>query len=488
MNLTAEPIDAQRGRASTDASVWPGSAASALREAAAPAADGPHAHAATLLPWLLAQLRRQPGQAGRQGPRKRVAVVGGGVSGLGAALALSASAEVTLFEAEPRLGGHANTVDVLLDGMSHGVDTGFLVCNERTYPLLLALFEELGVALALSRMGFSVQHRGLGLEWAGNDLNSVFAQRRNLVRPAFLGMLRDLLRFNKLTTELAERGDDSLLSEPVEAFLRRHGFGLLFRDGYLLPMIACIWSCPTEQMLAFPIGTLIRFCHNHGLLQVNHRPQWMTVQGGSRRYVQRLRERLAAPRVATPVTGVQRLQSGVRVHTKAGAEDFDGAVLACHSDQALRLLHEPSATERELLGAIRYQANRAVLHLDATQLPQRKRAWAAWNYEAADSAKAAGRRPVCLHYLINHLQPLPWPQPVIVSMNPLREPRDVLQQFDYDHPVLDEAAVRAQARLEEIQGQGHVWFAGAWMRYGFHEDGLWSGLKAARAALQVLAP
>ena len=446
--------------------------------------SGPHAHAETLLPWLLAQQRLAP----VHGPRKRVAVVGGGISGLGAAWALAGTAQVTVFEAEPRLGGHANTVDVTLEGVSHGVDTGFLVCNERTYPLLLNLFEQLGVELAPSRMGFSVQHRGLGLEWAGNDLNSVFAQRSNLVRPAFFGMLTDLLRFNRLTTELAERGDDLALAEPVEAFLRRHNFGLLFRDGYLLPMIACIWSCPTEQMLAFPIGTLIRFCHNHGLQQVNNRPQWMTVQGGSRRYVQRLREQIGATRVATPVTGVQRLPNGVRVHTAAGAEDFDGVVMACHSDQALRLLGEPSAKERELLGAIRYQANRAVLHLDTAQLPERKRAWAAWNYEAASGTEAAGRRPVCLHYLINHLQPLPWQQPVIVSMNPLREPREVLQQFEYDHPVFDEAAVRAQARLHEIQGQGNVWFAGAWMRYGFHEDGLWSGLNAARSALQVLAP
>ena len=442
---------------------------------------GPRAPADSLLPWLRQRLRGSPAQEGR-----RVAVVGAGITGLGAALALRGSAQVSLFEQEMRLGGHANTVDVSLDGVRHGVDTGFLVANERTYPLLLALFDELGVELAASRMGFSVQHRGLGLEWAGNDLNSVFAQRRNLLRPGFHGMLLDLLRFNALTTRLAESGGEAQLAEPTEAFLRRERFGALFRDAYLLPMLACIWSCPTEQMLDFPVGTLIRFCHNHGLLQLNDRPPWFTVRGGSRHYVQRLRERLADVREGSAVTRVQRLPSGVRLHHGGGSEDFDAVILACHSDQSLRLLEAPTAREREVLGAIRYQRNRALLHLDPAQLPQRRRAWAAWNFET-DGDTRAGRRPVCLHYLINHLQPLPWQQPVVVSMNPLREPLHVLQQFDYAHPVFDEAAIRAQARLPALQGEGGVWFAGAWTRYGFHEDGLLSGLTAARGLEKALA-
>lgn len=446
---------------------------------------GPQSHADELLPWLRERMR---GAAPAPGPRARVAVIGGGISGLGAAWALRDQAEVTLFEAAPRLGGHANTVDVELGGVRHGVDTGFLVCNERTYPLLLALFEHLGVQLAPSQMGFSVQHRDLGLEWCGNDLNGVFAQRRNLLKPGFLRMLSELLRFNRLCTRLAEQGSDRELAEPVDAFLRREQFGPLFRDAYLLPMIACIWSCPTEQMLAFPIGTLIRFCHNHGLLQVNGRPRWMTVKGGSREYVERLRASLRDVRSAQAVRGVQRLPpsagGGVRVHTAAGSEDFAAVILACHSDQSLGLLDQPSARERELLGAIRYQANRAVLHTDVAQLPRRRRAWAAWNYEAA--AQADGRRPVCLHYLINQLQPLPWEQPVIVSMNPLREPSGILQEFDYAHPVFDEAAVRAQGRLSTVQGEGGVWYAGAWTRYGFHEDGLLSGLRAARRVAERL--
>lgn len=449
-----------------------------------PAAAAAQAHAADLLRWL----DRGPPGLTRAAPR-RVAVVGGGISGLGAAWALQGRAQVSVFEADARLGGHAHTVDVELDGVRHGVDTGFLVCNVRTYPLLLRLFGDLGVELAPSRMGFSVQHRGLGLEWAGKDLNSVFAQRRNLVRPAFLRMLADLLRFNHLATELAERGEDAALQQPLADFLRERGFSPWFRDAYLLPMIACIWSCPAEQMLDFPVGTLIRFCHNHGLLQVNDRPQWLTVRGGSREYVQRLRARLPDVREACAVRAVQRrAQGGARLWLDEGRhEDFDAVILACHSDQSLALLSDASVAERDLLGAIRYQRNRAVLHLDAALLPQRRSAWAAWNFETDGQVRGA-QRPVCLHYLINELQPLPWQRPVLVSMNPLREPQQVLREFDYAHPVFDEGAVAAQRRLPALQGQGDVWFAGAWTRYGFHEDGLLSGLVAAKALSEAYQP
>ncbi len=455
-----------------------------LHRASSPADRGPAAHARDVLPWL--HERRARAQPGERAPK--VAVVGAGISGLGAAHALATSARVTVFEAEPRLGGHANTVDVTLDGITHGVDTGFLVFNERTYPLLIDLFAHLGVATAKSDMSFSVQNRATGLEWSGSSLNTVFAQRRNLVSPNFWRMLADLLRFNKRCTELAERGDDAALAEPTDAFLRRERFGDAFRDGYLLPMVACIWSCPTEQMLRFPIGTLIRFCHNHGLLQVADRPQWYTVAGGSRHYVERLRAGLSDVRSASPVRGVLRQPDGVWVRTDAGRERFDALVLATHSDQALALLDTPTDAEGRLLGALRYQPNRAVLHTDARVLPRRRRAWAAWNYEAQAAQPQADQRPVCLHYLINHLQPLPWQRPVVVSMNPLREPapEHVLQEFRYAHPVFDEAAVRAQARLPSLQGEGGVWFAGAWTRYGFHEDGLLSGLTAARALLATL--
>ena len=423
----------------------------------------------------------------------RIAVVGAGVSGLGAAWQLQRElpqSRVTLFEAEARCGGHAHTVDLALNGVRHGVDTGFLVYNERTYPGLIALFEALQVPTAPAEMSFSVQ--SAGLEWSGSSLNTVFAQRRNLVSPAFWGMLADLLRFNRLCTALAQSGDDAALAMPIAEFLAVHRFGERFRLDYLLPMVACIWSCPVEQMLQFPVGTLIRFCHNHGLLQVQDRPQWYTVRGGSRVYVDKLRAQLADVRTGHTVQAVRRLPpgsglggvmlDGLRADGTAHSERFDEVVLACHSDQALALLPDASGDERQLLGAIRYHANRAVLHTDASLLPRRKLAWAAWNYERA-AGQDQERSHVCLHYLLNRLQPLPWQAPVIVSLNPVREPHPATVQgeFDYAHPVFDQAAVAAQQALPRIQGASHVWFCGAWTRYGFHEDGLQSGLAVARA-------
>ncbi len=419
---------------------------------------------------------------------KRVAVVGSGIAGLGVAHALARDTthpvQVTLFEAGSHFGGHANTVDVTLDGLTHGVDTGFLVFNERTYPNLIRLFAELGVVTAPSDMSFSVQARQDGLEWSGSDLGTVFAQPANLLRTRFLGMLADLLRFNRLTTAIAQRNADAELQEPIGDFLDRHRFGTAFRDWYFLPMIGCIWSCPTDQMLRFPVGTMIRFCHNHGLIQVANRPQWHTVAGGSRHYVRRMLESIADARLKTPVLQVRRLppdsgEAGVVLSTARGSERFDEVVLACHSDQSLALLADATADEQRVLGAIRYHPNRAVLHTDTSVLPQRRRAWAAWNYaRAADRGRE--QAAVCLHYLINKLQPLPWQQPVIVSLNPdpAHEPdvRHVLREFDYAHPVFDRAAVAAQQQLPAIQGRSHVWFCGAWTRYGFHEDGLMSAL------------
>jgi predicted NAD/FAD-binding protein len=457
--------------------------------AADPTLGAAQAHASPLRDWLRRK-GRGPAPQGA-GPRVKVAVVGSGVAGLSAAWALAEHAEVTLFEADARAGGHAHTVDVELDGIRHGVDTGFLVYNERTYPLLIQLFEQLGIATAPSDMSFSVQVPGIDLEWSGHSLATVFAQKRNLVRPAFWGMLTDLLRFNRLCTALAQRGDEARLAQPIGDFLREQGFGAAFRDWYLLPMVACIWSCPTAQMLAFPIRTLIRFCHNHGLLQVEDRPQWFTVRGGSRHYVDALLPAVQHLRLATPVRAVRRLTGsvtgGVTVTTDAGPETFDHVVLAGHSDQSLALLHDASLAERAVLGAVAYQPNRAVLHLDERLLPQRRSAWAAWNYERARTEEGRDAAPdteqVCLHYLLNRLQPLPWQRSVIVSLNPVRQPDPalVLREIEYAHPVFDERAVRAQAQLPALQGEGGVWFAGAWTRYGFHEDGLLSGLGVAQA-------
>ncbi|MEO5881199.1 MAG: FAD-dependent oxidoreductase [Caldimonas sp.] len=414
---------------------------------------------------------------------RRIAVVGSGIAGLAAARALSAHSRVSLYEAAGRFGGHSHTVEITLDGIRHGVDTGFLVFNHATYPELTRLFAELDVETAASEMSFSVQARDAGLEWSGCNLDTVFAQRANLGRPAFWGMLADLLRFNRLATALARDvppRHGGALDQPIGEFLEAHRFSVAFRDWYFLPMIACIWSCPTEQMLRFPMATLIRFCHNHGLLQVTGRPPWRTVRGGAGRYVTKMLESVADARSGTPVRRVRRLANGVEVSTDAGSERFDALVLACHSDQALALLADPSEAERAVLDAIRYQPNRAVLHTDTRVLPRRRKAWAAWNYERSPHA-AREQASVCLHYLINRLQPLPFARPVVVSLNPLSEPAagSVHADIAYSHPVFDLAAGAAQARLPALQGVRNTWFCGAWTGHGFHEDGLVSGLAVA---------
>ena len=425
--------------------------------------------------------------------RKRIAVIGSGISGLSTAYHLRNQADVTLFEAGSYFGGHTHTVDVTLQSpqgmVTHGVDTGFLVFNERTYPGLIGLFAELQVQTSTSDMSFSVQTpRASGqraMEWSGSNLNTVFAQRSNLLSPTFLGMLRDVLRFNTLANALADRGQDHALMQPLGEFLDTHKFGSAFRHWYLLPMLGCIWSCPTDQMLQFPVATMVRFCHNHGLIQVVNRPQWFTVTGGAKHYVEKLLQHIPHTHLQTPVERVERNDIGVHVFTASGSEDFDGVVLACHADQALSLLAQPSPQEQALLGAIRYHPNKAVLHTDTSVLPKKKLAWAAWNYERATDLGLESSR-VCLHYWINRLQPLPFSQDVVVSLNPVRaiDPSKVLGEYDYAHPVFDLGAIKAQSQLPRLQGQQNTWYAGAWMGYGFHED----GFKAGRdAALGILA-
>ena len=417
----------------------------------------------------------------------KLAIVGSGISGLAVAHRLRGRADITLFESGDYFGGHTHTVDLTLAGpngpISYGVDTGFLVFNERTYPELIRLFGELGVPTARSDMSFSVQVPGRGaaasLEWSGSSLNTVFAQRRNLIRPSFLGMLRDVLRFNRLATDLAVSGGEAQLLQPLADFLLQHRFSTEFRDWYFLPMLGCIWSCPTDQMLQFPVATMIRFCHNHGLIQVTNRPQWWTVAGGARPYVEKITDPMTDKRLRCAVQRIRRDAQGVLVSAAGQTERFDKVVLASHSDQSLALLDDASDAECATLGAIRYQANRAVLHTDTSVLPRQRRAWAAWNYERASADGDANQ--VCLHYLLNQLQPLPFAQPVMVSLNPLRAiaPDCVHASFDYAHPVFDLAAIQAQQQVGALQGQRHTYFCGAWTGYGFHEDGLKSGLAVA---------
>jgi predicted NAD/FAD-binding protein len=402
----------------------------------------------------------------------RVAIIGSGIAGLGCAWLLrQQGCRVSLFEANDYLGGHTHTVDVVLDGITAPVDTGFLVYNERTYPKLVALFEELGITSAPSTMSFSVRSDSAGIEWAGTDIGSLFAQPANALRPRFWRMLNDLLRFNSETT--AMHLEDRVYDVTVGEFLESGDYSMPFREWYLLPMAAAIWSVPEREVLDFPLRTFICFCHHHRLLQISGRPQWSTVLGGARTYVNRIAAALSDVRLSTPVRRVRRRRDRVEVSTDSvHSERFDQVVLACHSEQALTLLADASEEERHLLQDIRYQANRVLLHTDTRLMPKRRRAWAAWNYLAP--ADIAAGNPVAVSYWLNRLQPLPFRTPLMVTLNPPFEPRPGTQiaEFEYSHPMVKGVAETAQQRLAHLQGERCTWYAGAWLGHGFHEDGL----------------
>ena len=402
----------------------------------------------------------------------RVAIIGSGIAGLGCAWLLrKQGCEVSLFEANDYLGGHTHTVDVALDGINAPVDTGFLVYNDRTYPKLIALFDELGITSAPSTMSFSVRSDSADVEWAGTDLGSLFAQPGNALRPKFWRMLGDLLRFNRETT--AMHLEDRVYDVTVGEFLDAGNYSMPFRQWYLLPMAAAIWSVPERDVLDFPLPSCTRFCHHHGLLQICGRPQWRTVVGGARTYVDRIAAGLSDVRLSSAVRRVRRRLDSVEVSTDSvHGERFDQVVLACHSEQALSLLADASGEERHLLQSIRYQTNRVLLHTDTRLMPKRRRAWAAWNYLAP--ADIAAGKPVAVSYWLNRLQPLPFRTPLMVTLNPPFEPRPGTQiaEFEYSHPMVKGVAETAQQRLAHLQGEQRTWYAGAWMGHGFHEDGL----------------
>jgi len=417
------------------------------------------------------------------GPRLKIAVIGTGISGLSAAWLLSRRHDVTVYERASRPGGHSNTVEVGATGDAIPVDTGFIVYNPKNYPNLTALFDHLGVATKPSDMSFGVSLDGGRLEYAGTDLLGLFAQKRNLLSPRFLGMLRDLMRFYREAPAAALADPAITLGD----YLRAGRYGDAFCRDHLLPMAAAIWSAPPEAMLAYPAASFIRFHANHGLLQIANRPEWRTVEGGSRSYVRKLTAALAGRvRLDCGATYVKRTSAGVTVGDAQGAAArFDHVVLATHADQALALLADADGAERDVLGAFRYSRNLAVLHTDARFMPVRRAAWSSWNFIGERDAPAG----VSVTYWMNRLQSLPGPD-LFVTLNPAQPPHagTLLHSEIYEHPMFDTRAIRAQSRLWSLQGRGKVWFCGAYFGAGFHEDGLQAGLAVAEELGGVRRP
>ena len=407
----------------------------------------------------------------------RIAIIGSGIAGLTCAYLLSRRHAVTVFEAASWVGGHTHTVDVDWAGERYAIDTGFIVFNDWTYPNFIRLLEQLDVGSQPTQMSFSVNDPLSGLEYNGHSLDTLFAQRSNLLSPGFWGMLREILRFNRQAIADLDAGriDDHTT---LGSYLQAQGYGQRFVDHYVVPMGSAIWSMSRADMLAFPLQFFVRFCRNHGLLSVNKRPQWRVIEGGSRSYIGPLSRRFAEQvRLDCKVHRVDRDQGGVTLHSAAGTERFDKVVFACHSDQALALLQAPSTQEQAVLGAIGYADNDVVLHTDTRLLPRRRKAWASWNYRLAGD----GQAPAALTYNMNILQGLQAPVTFCVSLNQtaLIDPAQIIARFSYAHPQYSLAALAAQARHAQLQGGQHSYFCGAYWGNGFHEDGVTSALQVA---------
>ncbi len=407
----------------------------------------------------------------------KIAIIGTGIAGLTCAHRLHREHDLTLFESSDWVGGHTHTVEVERGGRTWEIDTGFIVFNDWTYPNFIRLLDELGVDSQPTEMSFSVRCERSGLEYNGTSLNTLFAQRSNLFRPSFHRMIRDILRFNREAPAMATDGEDTLT---LGDYLTANGYSDHFREHYVIPMGAAIWSAPADAMLRFPVRFFIRFFKNHGMLSVSDRPRWRVVQGGSRRYVDALIKPFGHRiRLRTPVAGIRRSEDHVQVIPVNGeAEEFDHVIVATHSDQALRLLADPTPSERAILGALPYQENDVVLHTDASLMPRRRLAWAAWNYHLPRHA----RERVAVTYNMNILQSLTADEEYLVSLNcrDRIDPATILGSYTYHHPLMTAAGVAAQARHGEISGRERTHYCGAYWRNGFHEDGVVSALEVCR--------
>ena len=407
----------------------------------------------------------------------RIAIVGSGIAGMGAAWALHRDHEIVVYEKENRIGGHSHTVEVDHGGTRIPVDTGFIVYNEVNYPNLTALFSELAVPTLETQMTFGFSAQDGGLEWQGNTIRTLFAQKRNVLSLSFHRMWMDILRFRR--EGLADLNAGRTDGHSLGSYLKANRYGVAFRDNCILPMGAAIWSSSAEDMLAFPAQSFIRFFENHRLFYFD-KPMWRTVKGGSREYVKRLTAPFADRiRLSTPVARIERLEDGVEItDVRGGRETFDQVILACHSDQTLPLLADATDAERQILGPMRYAPNMVYLHRDPALMPKRKSVWSSWNYLARETAKGGA---VSVTYWMNRLQSIDETKPLFVSLNPPAPPAPELtfRTFGYDHPQFDAAALVSQRRLHMIQGQHRTWYCGAYAGYGFHEDGLTSGLEVA---------
>lgn len=415
--------------------------------------------------------------------RQRIAIIGSGIAGLTTAYLLNRRHDITVFEANDYIGGHTHTVAVSTAAGDFEIDTGFIVCNDRNYPHFLRFMKLLGIGLQPTQMSFSVRNDSLDVEYNGHNLNSLFAQRRNLLRPRFIGFVRDILRFNEAAKQAV--ADDRLGDQTLTGFLADLKLGSMLRDSYLLPMVAAIWSCSVRQAGDFPLRFFLQFFVNHGLLDIRNRPQWYVLKGGSHAYIEPMtagfKERI---RLQTPVRAVRRQQAGIAVSTDQGTEYFDQLVLACHSDQALQILENPTQQESAILGDLQYQNNEVILHQDTSIMPRRPLAWASWNFLAGDS-----RALPVVTYCMNILQGLTTPEPFLVTLNPEQrlDPDKIIQRFNYAHPVYSLASRAAQLRRSEICGKDRIHYCGAYWYDGFHEDGVRSALDVCERFGQALS-